>query len=208
MPRKFMTTSRAALIALLAAGPVAAPMAAFAQTDGADAPMTAPADSTMNADSSTLPADDSSTGMMGAGGGDGADMAADAEPAKPVEGQIAIQGQDTILADNLIGATVFNGADETVGSIDDLIIAMDGNVEGVVIGVGGFLGMGEKHVAVEMASLDMLNDGSGNPRLVTSATRADLEAAPEFVSAESRQQEADDAAIQSGAGGPETVPVQ
>ncbi len=222
MTSKLMTTSRAAVIALIAAAPVAAPVAAFAQADSSTAPVTADDNSGMAAqsDDTMAPAGDD-TDMMAEDGAttgtgttadpmadDSTDMAAAEEPAKPVEGQITMQSEDTILADDLIGATVFNDADETVGNIDDLIIAMDGGVQGVVIGVGGFLGMGEKHVAVEMASLDVINDDAGNPRLVTSATKTDLEAAPEFVSAADQKQEADNAAIQSGAGGTETVPVQ
>lgn len=100
-----------------------------------------------------------------------------------VRGQITMQDENTVLAEDLLGATVYNNADESVGDINDLIIGLDGNVKGVVIGVGGFLGLGEKQVAVEMAALNVIeNDGS--PRLVTSATKDDLEAAPEFVSVE------------------------
>lgn len=108
-------------------------------------------------------------------------MAAE-EPAKPVEGQITMQDADTVLAEDLLGATVYNGSDENVGDINDLIIGLDGSVKGVVIGVGGFLGLGEKDVAVEMAALDVI-DNEGTPRLVTSASKSDLEAAPTFVTA-------------------------
>lgn len=222
MTSKMMTTSRAAVIALIAAGPVAAPMAAFAQSDNATAPVTAPeAGAETNgmaaeSDSTMAPADDSADMMADETAeptgdpfaADGAEVAEAEEPAKPVEGQITMQSEDTILAEDLIGATVFNNADETVGDIDDLIIAMDGSVKGVVIGVGGFLGLGEKHVAIEMASLDVMNDEAGTPRLVTTANKADLEAAPEFVTAETQQREADNAAMQSGATGTETAPIQ
>ena len=74
-------------------------------------------------------------------------------PTKPVEGQIVMQSENTILANNLIGRRVYSGNDETVGDINDLIVNLDGSVEGVVIGVGGFLGMGEKKVAVEMSAI-------------------------------------------------------
>ena len=117
----------------------------------------------------------------GAAMGTGDQMAAEA-PAKPVDGQITMQDADTVLAEDLLGATVYNNSDENVGDINDLIIGLNGDVKGVVIGVGGFLGIGEKDVAVEMAALDVI-DQDGSPRLVTTASKTDLEAAPSFVSA-------------------------
>ncbi|MEZ5778183.1 MAG: PRC-barrel domain-containing protein [Paracoccaceae bacterium] len=113
-------------------------------------------------------------------------------PAAPVEGQIVLQSEDTILADNLIGSRVYSDTGETVGDINDLIINLDGSVEGVVIGVGGFLGLGEKDVAVKMASLSLNTDPEyGNIRLMLSATREDLEAAPAFKTAAEQQFEAE-----------------
>lgn len=110
-------------------------------------------------------------------------------PPKPVEGQIVMQSENTILANDLIGRRVYSGADETVGDINDLIVNLDGSVEGVVIGVGGFLGMGEKKVAVEMSAITVSTEPqTGNIRLVLSSTREDLEAAPEFRTAEEQQE--------------------
>lgn len=150
------------------------------QTDmAADAEADATADTEMSADAdNTLaPMDNDGADM------ENTDMAAAEEPAKPVDGQITMQDADTVLAEDLLGATVYNSAEENVGDINDLIIGLDGSVKGVVIGVGGFLGLGEKQVAVQMAALDVVNRDDGTPRLVTSATKTDLEAAPEFVSA-------------------------
>ncbi|MDW4497470.1 PRC-barrel domain-containing protein [Sulfitobacter sp. D35] len=105
------------------------------------------------------------------------------EPAKPVEGQIVMQSESTILAEDLIGSNVYSSAGEDVGEIDNLIISLEGAVEGVVIGVGGFLGIGEKDVAIGMDSFSTTTDDMGNVRLVTSATKADLEAAESFITA-------------------------
>ncbi len=116
-------------------------------------------------------------------------------PPKPVEGQIVMQSENTILANDLIGRRVYSGADETVGDINDLIVNLDGSVEGVVIGVGGFLGMGEKKVAVEMSAITVSAEPqTGNIRLVLSSTREDLEAAPEFRTAEEQQEPMDNTA--------------
>ena len=191
--------SRLALIAALSVGPTAllaqtatvtTPPAdgTTAPADGTMAPAdttTAPADGTMApADTTTAPAD----GTMAPADGTttGAAPAAEPEvPAKPVEGQITMQGENTALASNLIGATVYSSTDESIGDINDMIVNLDGTVEGVVIGVGGFLGLGEKNVAVEMGQLTVMTDPENNEtRLQTAATREDLEAAPEFVSME------------------------
>ncbi|WP_407155994.1 PRC-barrel domain-containing protein [Bradyrhizobium sp. STM 3557] len=51
-------------------------------------------------------------------------------------------------ASKLVGLKVYNEANENVGSINDLLTDKSGNIKAVVIGVGGFLGMGEHLVAV------------------------------------------------------------
>ncbi|MGC2782080.1 MAG: PRC-barrel domain-containing protein [Bradyrhizobium sp.] len=48
----------------------------------------------------------------------------------------------------LVGVKVYNNNNENVGSIDELLVDKSGAVKGVVIGVGGFLGMGEHLVAM------------------------------------------------------------
>jgi sporulation protein YlmC with PRC-barrel domain len=115
------------------------------------------------------------------------------EPAKPVKGQIVLQDKDSILGSTLIGSTVYTPANETVGDINDLIIGLDGKVQGVVIGVGGFLGLGEKDVAVKMDEITVQPEDANknNVRLILNSTKADLEAAPEFksVAAQNREME-------------------
>ena len=65
-------------------------------------------------------------------------------PKAPVTGQIVTQEDNTILAKDLIGQTVYAPDKTKIGSISDLILSKDGKtVQGFVIGVGGFLGIGE-----------------------------------------------------------------
>ena len=62
---------------------------------------------------------------------------------------------DGHLATAIIGETVYNGTGEdaqNIGDVNDIVIGKDGNIEAVVVGVGGFLGIGEKDVAVEYAA--------------------------------------------------------
>jgi PRC-barrel domain len=114
-----------------------------------------------------------------------------AEPAKPVKGQIVLQDKNSILASTLIGSTVYSPSNETVGDINDVIVGLDGKVEGVVIGVGGFLGLGEKDVAVKMDQITVQPEDANknNVRLILNSTKADLEAAPEFKSVAAQNRE-------------------
>jgi sporulation protein YlmC with PRC-barrel domain len=54
----------------------------------------------------------------------------------------------TWRASKIVGLSVYNDKNESVGSINDLLTDKDGNIKAVVIGVGGFLGVGEHLVAV------------------------------------------------------------
>src|SRR5258708_8933757 len=56
-------------------------------------------------------------------------------------------------ASKLIGSAVYDSGDQKIGSVADLIVDRDGKVSDVVIGVGSFLGGGDKNVAVKMADL-------------------------------------------------------
>ena len=165
-----------------------------AATDSAEAPATT---EPMTDDTAEAPATEPMTDTTAP-----ADATAEApaeEVAKPVEGQITMQSENTILADDLIGSNVYSDAGEKIGDVEDLIVSLDGSVEGVVIGVGGFLGIGEKWVAVKMDSLSTMTDESGTLRLVSSATKTDLEAAEAFKTAqdmEAEQQALENAAPQ------------
>ena len=53
----------------------------------------------------------------------------------------------------LIGLNVYNDQNEKIGSIKDLMVEKSGNIASAVIGVGGFLGMGERDVAVKFSEL-------------------------------------------------------
>ncbi|MBI6629435.1 PRC-barrel domain-containing protein [Pontibaca salina] len=201
MSKLFQTTCIAALAALLATVPITGFAQDTAPDNGAtsevaepDAVDTEPPLGGMEpAPDPGAAMDDSSgtdltpDGVMGEKPETDSDMATEA-PAKPIEGQIILQSEDTILAKNLLGSTVYTTlGEQTVGSISDLIINLDGTVEGVVIGVGGFLGIGKKLVAVKMDSLDVSTNATGSARLTSSATKADLEAAEPFVTAKEQQ---------------------
>ncbi|MDA9505903.1 photosystem reaction center subunit H [Bradyrhizobium sp. CCBAU 11386] len=56
------------------------------------------------------------------------------------------------------GLKIYNDANESIGSINDLLMDKSGNVKIAVIGVGGFLGMGEHLVAVPYEKLKFVNE--------------------------------------------------
>jgi sporulation protein YlmC with PRC-barrel domain len=90
---------------------------------------------------------------------------------------------EAALASQLIGETVYASEAEdaeTIGEVNDLIVADDGDIDAAVIGVGGFLGVGEKNVAVSFDSLKLVTDKDGDRYVVLETTKEELQGAPEF----------------------------
>ena len=85
-----------------------------------------------------------------------------------------------ISAEDFIGTTVYGANDENVGEIGDVVLSEDGKVDAVIIDVGGFLGIGEKEVAVGMDNLKFLSDEDGELYLYTDFTEEQLEAQAEY----------------------------
>ena len=79
-------------------------------------------------------------------------------------------------ASKLLGSDIYNDQGEKIGKLDDFIVGSDAKVSVAVIGVGGFLGMGARKVAVP-ATLFERKDGK---TVLTGATKDKLKALPEF----------------------------
>jgi hypothetical protein len=116
-------------------------------------------------------------------------------PKAPVAGQIVVQEANTVLAkQDLIGQTVYASDKAKIGTINDLLLSKDGKaVEGFVIGVGGFLGIGEKSVALKMDKLKMTSSPDGM-QLAMDMTKEELTNTPTFKS--KKDQDAEKAAEQ------------
>lgn len=87
------------------------------------------------------------------------------------------------LASNLMGRTVYASKAEdadAVGDVNDVVIGNDGSVKAVILGVGGFIGMGEKDVAIAFDRLSMAKTSEDEYRLTTNATKAELEGAQAY----------------------------
>ena len=83
-------------------------------------------------------------------------------------------------ASKLIGTTVKNDANKSIGNINEVVLGKDGKIAAVVIGVGGFLGMGEREVAVNFNSLRIAQDTNNRTVVSLNATKGSLKAAPEW----------------------------
>ncbi|MGE3993463.1 PRC-barrel domain-containing protein [Pseudorhodoplanes sp.] len=89
-----------------------------------------------------------------------------------------------LRASALIGTSVRNAQNQSIGDINDLLLASDGTIDGAVVGVGGFLGLGERNVVLRFDALSVSQDGK-NLRVTTSMTKQQLQTLPEWKSAES-----------------------
>jgi sporulation protein YlmC with PRC-barrel domain len=107
----------------------------------------------------------------------GEDLAA--APATEGEGFLSFS-PDQIRASTLIGKEVFSAEDESIGEVSDLVLQEDGATRVAIIDVGGFLGVGEKPVAIPFEQIEVQQQEGGDARLTTAMTREELEQAPAF----------------------------
>ena len=76
--------------------------------------------------------------------------------------------------------TVRNAAGESIGDINEVVLGKDGKVAAVVIGVGGFLGIGEREVAVSFESLQLARGTDQRTTATLNASKEALKSAPEW----------------------------
>lgn len=88
-------------------------------------------------------------------------------------------GAKVISANDFIGKRVYSKAGDDIGEVNDLIMTDNGSIRAVILGVGGFLGMGEKDVAVSMNAINMTQDGS-NLKLVVDGSKEQFKSAPQY----------------------------
>lgn len=82
-----------------------------------------------------------------------------------------------LRSSKLVGASVSDDNNNTIGTIDDLIISPNGKTTGAVLSVGGFLGMGSKLVDVPFSQLKINKNGDV---VLPGATKANLKAKPDY----------------------------
>ena len=96
----------------------------------------------------------------------------------------AVAGE--ISANALLNQSVKNSANEWIGDINDLRIDANGRIVSVIVGVGGFLGLGEKDVAVPFNEFTFGRDAKGDVVVTAKITKESLQSAPEWKKQEDR----------------------
>ena len=104
---------------------------------------------------------------------------------------ITAQSPDQWVFSKFRGTDVVDPENASVGAVNDLLFDKTGKISGVVIGVGGFLGIGAKNVAIDMSAFEVVRSGSGDSansatrdpssiKLKVSWTKDQLKEAPDF----------------------------
>ena len=109
-------------------------------------------------------------------------------PAPAASGSMGAQfvaKQDTShwLASKFMGTDVMGADNQKIGDVNDMLFDKDGKISAVLVGVGGFLGIGEKNVAIDLKSFQWdTGDASdmNDDKLKLSMTRDQLKDAPAF----------------------------
>ena len=96
----------------------------------------------------------------------------------------AVAGE--ISANALLNQSVKNSANESIGDVNDLRIDANGRIVSVIVGVGGFLGLGEKDVALPFNEFTFGRDANGNVVVTAKVTKESLQSAPEWKEQEGR----------------------
>ncbi|TWI70472.1 PRC-barrel domain protein [Bradyrhizobium huanghuaihaiense] len=100
-----------------------------------------------------------------------ADRAAPAATAQSADAKMALKG--SWRASKLMGLNVYNEANEKLGDINELLVDKSGKINAVVIGIGGFLGMGEHDIAVSIDKLKFVEEPVRTSSTSTSTTSRD-----------------------------------
>jgi glucose/arabinose dehydrogenase len=165
MLRIALTTT--VMAALLATG-------AVAQT----APTTAPATEPTTPPAMTAPTD-STTPAVPAAPGDAAaphDMNSAAMP----DGEWTATDLATISTDRMVGADIVNHQNETIATIDDVLISDANTVEGIVATFGGVLGFGATKVLIQPDEIEVMQDANETLLVRTSLTPEAIESRPAY----------------------------
>lgn len=104
----------------------------------------------------------------------GSDMAAGSD-------MFATVSPEAELSTKVIGLTVRNADNKDIGTIKDIALGQDGAVKAYIVGVGGFLGVGDRYVAVLPSAISFTRDNSNKTwHAQLDATAAQLKSAPQF----------------------------
>ena len=81
---------------------------------------------------------------------------------------VASQSADQLVFSKFKGIDVVGPNDESIGGVNDLLFDKSGKILGVMVGVGGFLGIGQKNVTMDMSAFQIVSANSGSTPAPTS----------------------------------------
>ncbi|WP_028957169.1 PRC-barrel domain-containing protein [Sulfitobacter sp. 20_GPM-1509m] len=159
---------------------------AMTETDSAAADSDMKADDPAMADTDTAATDDMAADKsMDTANADGAAMEDEgsvysaAPPAVNVDGWSQVELSE-LTTEDLTGAVVFDAQMKDIGEVGELYVSADGQLTGAELDIGGFLGIGEDHVRVDMESLNIQRDAeAGEVRVYVDMTEESLKAMKE-----------------------------
>ncbi|NVK15086.1 MAG: PRC-barrel domain-containing protein [Rhodobacteraceae bacterium] len=104
------------------------------------------------------------------------------QPRTPVERDGYMTAEETDLtAEKLTGAAAYDANDEWIGEVSELLLTDEGKVKSAVVDVGGFLGLGEKPVELDLSKIDILRADDGSDlRVYIPMTEEELKAMPDY----------------------------
>ena len=171
-------------LAILAGGVLAVGMAGCDAGDPADPGTPEPESSAMyDSAEETEPATDSASDPMTDSQMDAEDriqqaqeQVGQAQDSMTDMGDSALDSLDTIGTEEVVGKTVVSQQGEEIGEVKEIVLDNDSQQHLAVLDVGGFLGIGEKSVAVAFEELQLSTDG----RIQSNLTRESLQSQPEY----------------------------
>ena len=144
----------------------------------ANAPAT-PADPAVTTGTTEVPKQDNTAAAPAAPAPDSTAAAPAPDSATTTVGNTEVPA-NAVLASQFMGQAVYTAANENIGEINDLIMNKELNNIVAIVGVGGFLGIGEKDVAIPIGDIAAVKDENNALRLTISASKEQLEALPVF----------------------------
>jgi sporulation protein YlmC with PRC-barrel domain len=91
------------------------------------------------------------------------------------------------LVGNLIGKSVVNADNESIGDVNDLVTDQNGKIIAIVVGAGGFLGIGEKDVAIRFEDVKLARDENNDVKIIADLDKETLASAPDYQTLDEQQ---------------------
>ena len=183
MLKKLMIGTALGAIALSGAMAQSSPPASSQSAPPAmksDSQPTPPASSSSSSSMSSPSASSSTTGQASSSPSPSPATTA-SMPASADKKFVSSQSSEQFLASKFTGTDVVGTDDKKIGDVNDVLFDKQGKIMAYVVGVGGFLGIGSKNVALEPSSFTVVKgENNSADKLKLAMTKEELEKAPNF----------------------------